>query len=243
MTEKITSVPMTDGQSKAIKRLLEDGINSFNSNDLTTLGFSKDEAQEILKSGNLVQNEMTVLATAALRKYTVVDKRFELLADLGVVTAPENYVHSKQLSSLNKDGFYYFNENITDKNFPKPSRILKPGDKLWVRAFKQIVSGSTTSEDHMEFLAKMNAVHTGAQGVSLVYQQKKDLLPKGYWYCSFDEKEHLWKDTDGNHRVPSGGAGSDGDFEFYLGFFEYDWNDDYIILCFCDVPAEAGLNA
>lgn len=242
MTEKITSEQMTDGQLKAIKRLLEDGINSFNSNGLITLGFSKDEAQEILKSGNLVQNEMTVLATAALRKYAVVDKRFELLVDLGIIIVPENYIHDKQLSSLNKDDFYYFNENITDKNFPKPSRILKPNDKFWVRAFKQVASGSTTSEDRMGFLAKMNAIHTGAQGASLVFQQKRNQLPKGFWYCSFDEKEHLWKDSGGNHRVPRVAADSDGDFGFDLGYFEDVWDGDDILLCFCDMPAEAGLS-
>jgi hypothetical protein len=89
----------------------------------------------------------------------------------------------------------------------------------------------------MGFLKKMNAIHTGAQGASLVYQQKKDLLPKGYWYCSFDEKSRLWKDADGRRRVPFVYAHSGGDFGFRLGYFEGDWGDGSCVLCFCDVPA------
>ena len=237
ITEKITSEPMTDGQMKAIKRLLEDGINSFNSNDLVVLGFSKNEAQEILKYGNLVQEDLKVLTIATLQKFAIVDKRFKLLADLGIITVPENYVHGKQLGSLNQGEFYFFNNNITDKNFPKPTRILKPGDKLWVRAFKQVVPGETTSEDRMGFLKKLNAVFTGAQGASLVYQQKRNQLPKGFWYCSFDEKDRLWEDADGDHGVPVVNADSDGAFGFNLGFFERPWDGGNCVLCFCDVPA------
>ena len=166
----------------------------------------------------------------------VVDEKFALLADLGVITVPDDYVHGKELGSLNQKDFYYFNTDIKDKNFPNPSRILKPGDKLWVRAFKQTSSGNTTSVERMEFLAKQNAIHTGAQGVSLVYKQKRNELTKGYWYCSFDEKDHLWKDADGRHRVPRVVADSAGDFRFDLGYFEYGWGSDSAVLCFCDVP-------
>ena len=221
ITEKITS-----GQRKTLLRLLEDAVDAS--------GLTKDQTTEILRVGHLVQADLKV----SFGKHSIADKRFELFVDLGIITVPENYVHGKQLDSLNHDEFYYFNEAITDANFSNPTRILKSGDKLWVRAFKQIVSGSTTSEDRMEFLAKLNAIHTGAQGASLVYQQKRDLLPKGYWYCSFDEKERLWKDSDGLHRVPRVTAGSDGDFGFDLGGFERDWRDVSCLLCFCDVPAD-----
>ncbi|MEK7228112.1 MAG: hypothetical protein AAB681_02010, partial [Patescibacteria group bacterium] len=150
-------------------------------------------------------------------------EKFALLADLGTITVPDDYVHGKELGSLNQKDFYYFNTNATDKNFPNPSRILKPGDKLRVRAFKQVSPGSTTSVERMEFLAKQKAVHTGAQGASLVYKQKRNELPKGYWYCSFDEKDRLWKDAVGYHRVPYVRADTDGDFEFSLGNFGHDW--------------------
>ena len=85
----------------------------------------------------------------------------------------------------------------------------------------------------MAFLEKQKAVYTGAQGASIVFKQKRDELPKGYWYSSFDEKNRLWKD----HRVPYVGADTDGDFYLYLGYFEGVWHDDYAFLCFRDISA------
>ena len=98
-----------------------------------------------------------------IQECSIADKRFELLADLGVITVPDDYVHEKQLGLFekkNRKKFYFYNDAITDTNFSNPTRILKPGDKLWVRAFKQIVSGSTTSEERMTFLATKKAIHS-----------------------------------------------------------------------------------
>lgn len=165
-------------------------------------------------------------------------EKFALLVDLGIITVPDDYVHDKRLTTFGKQNrkkFYYYNDEITDKNFPNPTRVLKPGDKLRVRAFKQVVGGTTTSEERMAFLATQKAIHTGAQGASLVFDQKRDKLPKGKWYASFDEKDRLWADAGGNHRVPDVYCDSDGDFRFYLGYFENVWNDGRAFLCFCDV--------
>ena len=45
-----------------------------------------------------------------------------------------------------------------------------------------------------------------------------------------------WKvfHSDGNHRVPNVNANTDGDFDFNLGNFENDWNDDNCLLAFCN---------
>lgn len=40
-------------------------------------------------------------------------------------------------------------------------------------------------------------------------------------------------DGDGNHRVPNVNRNSDGDWNFNLGNFENDWNDDNCLICFC----------
>lgn len=184
---------------------------------------SFDDREKLFGDGNLT--------------YQKPAEKFSLLADLGTITVPDDYVHENRLATFrnqNSKKFYYYNDNITDANFPNPSRILKPGDKLRVRVFQQIVRGNTSSEERMAFLATQNAIHLGAQGASIVFEQKRDQLPKGRWYTSFDEKERLWKDSDGNRRVPLVHADSDGDFEFDLGCFEGDWNDDYAFFCFCD---------
>jgi hypothetical protein len=102
---------------------------------------------------------------------------------------------------------------------------------LRVRAFKQVVGGTTTAEERMEFLANQNAIHTGAQGASLVFDQKRHQLPKGLWYASFDEKNRLWS-ADGHHRVLSMCHYSDGDFEFSLSDFDRVWYAVNAFLCF-----------
>lgn len=163
-------------------------------------------------------------------------EKFALLADLGIITVPKNYVHGTRLGVFfKKNGkkLYYYNKSITDANFPNPSRILKPGDKLHVRAFHQIVGGTTTSKERMTFLEKQPGnIYTGAQGVSLVFGQKRDKLPKGKWYASFDEEARLWGDSDGRHGVPGVFAYFDGDFSVDLCFLAGGWNFGSAFLSF-----------
>lgn len=165
-------------------------------------------------------------------------EKFALLVDLGVITVPDDYDHATRLASSNEQNrhkFYHHNDAINDANFLNPSRILKPGDRFLVRAFKQVVPGTTTSEERMAFLATQKAVHTGAQGASLVFEQKRDQLPKGFWYASFDEKDRLWEDAGGYHRVPCVSAYSGGFFSFGLGSFEDAWLSNDAFFCFCDI--------
>jgi len=171
-------------------------------------------------------------------------KKFALLKDLGIMVVPADYVHGKQLARFNKEygaELYDFNKAITDGNFPHPSRILKPGDRLHVYAYHQIVGGTTTSDERMAYLAEQkHDVYTGAQGATLVYKQKKDELPKGKWYASFDKPENLYEDSDRNHRVPDVNAGSGGGFKLDLGYFESVWYGLNAFFGFCDEkPLEA----
>ena len=163
--------------------------------------------------------------------------KFVLFLDLGTITVPANYNHATWLTKFKKKNhkkFFYYNDSINDQNFARPSTVLAPSRQLRVKVFKQIVTGDTTSEERMAFLKSQNCLFTGAQGASLVYEQKRDHLTKGYWYCSLDEKDNLWEDSDGYHRVPYVNANSDGYFDFYLGNFEYPWNAVHCLLCFCD---------
>lgn len=170
-------------------------------------------------------------------------EKFDLLADLGYITVPDDYDHATCLAVFrenNHEKFDGYNDSISDVNFPSPTRILKPGDKIRVRVFRQSVSGTTTSKERMDFLRKQKGnVFVGAQGASHAFEQKRDQLPKGYWYASFDEKDALWEDTDGNHRVPHVYAYSDGDFEFSLGYFGDVWGDGSAFFCVCDESSDA----
>ncbi len=163
-------------------------------------------------------------------------EKFSFLMDLGIVTVPAGHKHQTRLGTFRKEHggkFYFYNDDITDENFSRPTRVLKSGDKLHVRVFRQCVGGTTTSEERLAFLATQKAVYTGAQGASLVFEQKRDQLPKGYWYTSLDQKEALPRIV-GYLRVPYVSRYSGGVFKFNLGYFEEVWYDVRCLLCFCD---------
>ena len=63
--------------------------------------------------------------------------KFGLLADLGIIVVPEDYKLVTEFAGM---------------DFSNPTRVLKPGDRLWVRAHKQTVGGMTTSEERLAFL-------------------------------------------------------------------------------------------
>ena len=211
-------MPTIDAGTAKLAGLQIDMLTKFRADQMTL--------EHIEWFNGLSRTQRDMLSGADLTKLKSVPVeptvKFALLVDLGIITVPDNYVHATHLTSFrknNKKKFYGYNDDITDQNFPNPTRTLKPGDKLAVCAFKQIVPGTTTSEERMTFLATQNAVHTGAQGASLVFEQKRDQLPKGKWYASFDEKDRLWEDSNGNHRVPRVVASTDGVFYFDLGYF------------------------
>jgi len=162
---------------------------------------------------------------------------FELVKTVEIIV-PDNYDHTTQLASFaneNRGKFYGYDNAITDENFGNATTKLAPGRKFAVKIFRQAIPRSTTSEERMAFLRSQGVVFTGAQGASLVFTQKRDELPKGFGYSSFDEKEALWTDSAGNHRVPCLYHSSDGDWYFRLGAFEGGWDGGHCLLCFCDL--------
>ncbi len=187
------------------------------------------------------EQHLNEIPTALARGFIVpepqVQEKFGLLVDLGIITVPEGSPGTRLARFKNEygDKFRYYNKDVTDEHYPNPSRVLKPGDKLWVRAFEQVVSGETTSGEHMAFLATQHAVHTGAQGASHVFEQKRTQLPKDKGYASFDEKGNLLEDADRSHQVPLVYAYSGGEFSFYLVPFEHTWPVINAFFCFCDV--------
>lgn len=165
------------------------------------------------------------------KKLTSIDSRFELLMEFEV-TVPENYDHGTQLSTLKKNEFYSSNEAITDRNFRKATQKLVPGKTYKVKFFS--IKETVTSDDCLGLYKAVGAILTGTQGMSMVYELKKDLLPEGKWTVSFDEKDALWVDAVGSHRVPFMDRGSDSSCRFHLGYFEVGWPSDFCLLCFCD---------
>ena len=87
----------------------------------------------------------------------------------------------------------------------------------------------------MTFLKKQGAILVGGQGITLLQANKPDEFPGSEWTVSFDEKDALWEDSDGDHRVPGVYRGSGGGWGFGLGDFEGGWDGDDCLLCFCDL--------
>ncbi|OGG42652.1 hypothetical protein A3I34_00940 [Candidatus Jorgensenbacteria bacterium RIFCSPLOWO2_02_FULL_45_12] len=165
------------------------------------------------------------------KKISSIEPRFELLKKF-LITVPKDYDHGTQLDTLKRKEFYFFNDAITDRNFRNATQKLVPGKTYLAKLFS--IRKTATSDDCLGLYKAVGAILSGAQGMSLVYQLKRSELPKGKWTVSFDEKDALWQDPGGNHRVPSVFAYSDGGFEFDLGGFEVDWDSDHVVLCLCD---------
>lgn len=173
--------------------------------------------------------------TVLKQDFPVVDRRFGGVMTEFKFTVPSDYNHEEQLKAFGKKykkEFYFYNDDITDKNFAKVSTKLIPGKTYTVKMFP--ILQTVSSEDCMTFLKKQNAIFVGAQGLSLLRNEDKEKFPVGKWTVSFDEKENLWKDADGYHRVPVVDRYSVGVWGFDLGFFEFLWYSGYVLLCFCD---------
>lgn len=222
MTEKITS-----SQENRLADLFRDGLRALN--------LSKEEAQEIIKSGGEMQKQ---IKSIFLRKLAMVDQRFGPAIKDFEFTVPSDYKHDTQLDTFAGktkplSTTYYFNDALTSKNFAKATNELEPGKKYRVRIFP--ILATVTSEDCMNFLAKQHAILVGGQGLTLLQSNKSDEFPMGKYTVSFDERDSLWKDSGGYHRVPLVYRYSGGVWKFDLGNFEVDWVGVYCLLCFCDL--------
>ncbi len=149
--------------------------------------------------------------------------KFSFLTEFAI-TVPKDYDHNTQLTSFaeaNEEKFHYYNDGLTDKNFAKVGRQLVPGKTYLVKIWSINNNQRTTSKENLKLLEDNQVFSYGAQGASIVWQEAKDKLPKGKQCNFFDEKDNLWEDADGYHRVPYLVCYSDGGFRFDLGYFQY----------------------
>ncbi len=167
---------------------------------------------------------------------TVTDDRFKLLNSFEFMVS-ENYVHETQIASFNKKNrkdFYYYNDNITDKNFARVGTKLVPGRTYTVKIFQ--ILKSVSSEKILEFLdAQEGNCFVGAQGLAALWEDNKEIFPIGKWTIAIDRKDNLWIDAGGNRGVPDVNRYSGGDWDFRLDRFDGDWDTGDCVLCVCDL--------
>jgi hypothetical protein len=201
-------------------------------------------ADHLCRFLNLSQEERDVLVAEKKRsaqpepmRVAEPNKKFALLADLGFISVPEDHDCKNHLSNFREkhyQEFGIFSNSITDSCFSNPTRVLCSGDVFWVRVFQRITSRLTSSEECIDFLKEQKADLLGAQGAALVFEQKKEELPKGK-YSSFDEKRRLWCGDAGRFWLPQIVVTSDGLFTWIVSPFDaYEAHPTFF--CFCWQP-------
>lgn len=177
------------------------------------------------------------------------ENKFEFTLDLGIMAVPAGYRHENCLALFHKEHPRWFDEEISQRHFTQPTRVLKSGDKLWVRVVRQLVD-KTTYKERMAFLIRHKGILVGAQGAALVLEQKRSLLPVGPVYLSFDERDRLALVMPRNFDVSSE-CRANGGYTYVPGVYKSspagvylglhpswcDFEKSHAFLCFCD-PAD-----
>lgn len=166
----------------------------------------------------------------------LVDAHF-ILREEFKFTVPEDYNHGTQLAEfMQKNGEefnLYHKPGLTDKNFNNPTHRLCPKKNYLVKLFSVLKEG-LTFEDNLRFLKSHKALLVGAQGLSLLYQLRKDKFSAGTSVVSFDEKSRLWKDDGLNRRIPLIERRFDGSLDFIFRSSEETLRENDCLLCFCN---------
>jgi hypothetical protein len=212
-------MPVSNGQ-----RFFSEEHAMSNSSEFERLWKLQSMVNKLVLDGRRTPNEVANVLQSVINGPV---EQFALLTDLGIITVPEDYVHSSQLAIfIAKHGqeFRLYNHSITDKDYGNPTRILKPGDRLRVRTYRQIVPGETTYEERIAFLNAigMNSIYPGAQGLTLVYEQKYGMLSPGYVYTSFDHQTQI-PILSGKRRVSTLAKSPNDDYRFLLFELERDY--------------------
>jgi hypothetical protein len=221
MMKKMKSI-----QGARIARIFEVAVD--------TLELSEDEAERVIAEGCALQEQVKSI----LQKLAMVDQRFGPAVKDFEFTVPADYNHDTQLDTFAEKTkklptTYYFNDDLSGENFAKATNKLVPGREYRVRIFP--ILETVTNEDCITFLKKQGAILVGGQGITLLQDNKADEFPVSKLTVSLDEKDALREDSGGRYGVPCVHRHSEGDWGFYLGYFEVGWDGGSCLLCFSDL--------
>ena len=131
---------------------------------------------------------------------------FEVSMDFGTISVRKDFRHEECLSSwqaVDGKSFHEFSSYVTDENFGNPTTILSPGDKMQVRAYSVvmkagIMSANVLPSECLAFLeSQPHAVFPVAQGLRVLFQERRNNMPAEKWYVALDAKERLGKNRVG----------------------------------------------
>lgn len=150
--------------------------------------------------------ETAAVSDERMGRHFVPKLGFEWFGTMGYLYVPENYQHETCLGDVrgrHSHQLQSFNKFITDELCGRVSRVLKPGDRLYVSLFRNRVRRVFDVDDGLAVLASQGAVFPGAQGLALLSEQKVRRFPIGYDCVSIDQIQRLPVDLEGHWRVPS----------------------------------------
>ena len=136
------------------------------------------------------------------------------LIDKFELSVPKNYNPKTQLRSfaekykgkIKEDGSLYFhllNDDISDEHFSKVTHPLEPGKTYVAYLFKNLIKKTIPFDRYLEFVKSQKCFNGGAQALSLVWEQHAQRLPIAkIIVTSFDERDALWIDGDGDMVAP-----------------------------------------
>jgi hypothetical protein len=154
-------------------------------------------------------------------------KKYLEQVEVWEITIPANYVRDTRLdwfSTTYRDSFHFYSTRINEKNFPGAIIGFESGQKILVRVFR--LKKPVSTNGCLVFLRNHGAILTGAQGATLVWEQKREQVPKGFCYLSFDAALSDYKERPVLERC------SDGIFKFRAVSSEFFWSAGDRLLCF-----------
>ncbi len=115
-------------------------------------------------------------------QFLPLDQKFQQVMNLGVITVPDDYEHGTRLTKFWEkfgddfsESFPEYNRpDLCDEVFSKPSHILSPKQQYRVRIFGGVYG--TWLKERMRFLEEIGAILPGPQGLTLLWEQKKEQL-------------------------------------------------------------------
>lgn len=170
------------------------------------------------------------------------EDRFKLLKEFELTvprTIRDSFLFEDFYRQKHKKFFDYNNEN-GDPGFATVTNKLAAGKTYKVKLFEIRWGKHLSSEECLEFLKTQKAILIGLEGILLVWnhiniwQHLQEAFPVGKYEVSFDQRDLLWKNDQGRPRVPTMGRDVEDEWNFFLDAFDAKWDDNYILLCFCE---------
>lgn len=125
------------------------------------------------------------------------------------------------LDACPRTGFGFWNQNITDANFPRGGLI--PGKKYAAEVYQ--LNRGESSPSLVDIGLANKRVLGGARAGALLCSRYGDKFPKDGWVIAIDERKNLWQDSEGV-RVPIFSSGID------LGGWSGDWLGGHYVVFF-----------